>query len=124
MDPSGAKEFVPNPVVDRCFARHVKDYANLSPAPDGFEALAEAVGLMQRTQPNYSADDLAQIQVPVTIVQAEHDEFIRLDHAEYLARSIPGTDLIILPGVSHFAPLQRPEQFNAVMRAFVDRVLA
>ncbi len=78
--------------------------------------MAEAVGLMQRTQPNYSADDLARIDVQVAIVQSEH--------AEYLARSIPGAELIILPGVSHFAPLQRPEQFNAEIRDFVDKILA
>jgi hypothetical protein len=32
--------------------------------------------------------------------------------------------LILLPGVSHFAPLQRPEQFNSVMLAFLDKVLS
>lgn len=123
MDPSGGKEFVPTPVVDRCFARHTRDYAELSATPGQFDALVEAVGLMQRTQPNYSAADLADIAVPVTIVQAEHDEFIRLDHAEYLAQSIPRAELLILPEVSHFAPLQRPEQFNDVMRGFVAKVL-
>jgi len=123
MDSSGAKEFVPGAIVDRCFARHVKDYAALSATPDQFESLVEDVGLMQRTQPNYSEDDLAGIRVPVTIVHAEHDEFITLDHAEYLACSIPGAELIILPGVSHFAPLQRPKQFNRVMRGFAGKVL-
>ncbi len=34
-------------------------------------------------------------------------------HANYLADAIPGAELIILPGVSHFAPLQRPDEFNA-----------
>lgn len=124
MDPSGAKQFEPSTIVDRCFARHVQDYANLSPTPDQFGALAEAVGLMQRTEPNYSTGDLAEIEVPVAIVQGEHDEFIKFDHAEYLARSIPGAELIILPSVSHFAPLQRPEQFNEAMRTFVDKVLS
>jgi pimeloyl-ACP methyl ester carboxylesterase len=57
-------------------------------------------------------------------VQSEHDEFIKLEHAEYLARNIPGAELILLPGVSHFAPLQRPEQFNGVMRAFLGKVLS
>ncbi len=61
--------------------------------------------------------------MPVAIVQSEHDEFIKPEHAEYLARSIPGAELIILPGVSHFAPLQRPEQFNAAMLAFVGKGL-
>jgi pimeloyl-ACP methyl ester carboxylesterase len=124
MDPSGTKEFIPGPVVDRCFSRHAKDYAELSATPDGFESFVDAVSLMQRTEPNYTVLDLAGIQVPVTIVHAEHDEFITPDHAAYLARSVPGADLVVLPDVSHFAPLQRPEQFNHAMLAFVDKVLA
>lgn len=79
---------------------------------------------MMETEPNYSADDLSLISVPVAIVHSEHDEFIKREHAEYLARSIPGAELVNLPGVSHFAPLQRPGQFNAAMLAFLGRVLA
>jgi len=119
MDPSGTKEFEFTPIVGRCFNRHVKDYAQLSETPDQFQAFADAVGLMQRTQPNYSVQDLAAIRVPVVIVQAEHDEFIKPEHASYLASSIPNAKLVNLPGVSHFAPLQRPEQFNAAILAFL-----
>jgi pimeloyl-ACP methyl ester carboxylesterase len=124
MDPSGTKEIEPSPVLDRCFGRHAKDYAQLSATPDQFDALVEAVGQMMKTEPNYSAGELAHIHVPVAIVQSEHDEFIKPEHAEYLARSIPAAELIILSGVSHFAPLQRPEQFNGVMRAFLGKVLS
>src|SRR3546814_12063925 len=95
-----------NPLLGRCYGRHVKDYAALSATPGDFEALAKAVGEMQRTEPNYSASDLAAIRVPVTIVQAERDEFIRDEHAQYLAATIPGAELVRLAGVSHFAPLQ------------------
>jgi len=123
MDPSGAKEIEFAPTLRRCFNRRVKDYARLSATPDQFDEFSEAVGLMQRTQPNYSADDLAQIRVPVAIVQSEQDEFIKREHAEYLARSIPNAEFIYLPGVSHFAPLQRPEQFNTAMLAFLSKVL-
>ena len=124
MDPSGTKTFEPTSVIDRCFARHTRDYAELSDTPDQFKAFADAVGQMQRTEPNYSASDLANIRMPVAIVQSQHDEFIKPEHAEYLARSIPGAELILLPGVSHFAPLQRPEQFNSVMRAFLGKILS
>lgn len=124
MDPSGAKEFVFTPILGRCINRHTQDYQGLSATPDQFEAFSEAVGLMQRTQPNYSANDLAAINVPVVIVHSEHDEFIKREHAEYLARTIPGAEFVYLPGVSHFAPLQRPEQFNGVMLAFLNKVLA
>jgi pimeloyl-ACP methyl ester carboxylesterase len=122
MDPSGTKEFQPTPVIDRCFRRHAKDYAQLSATPGQFQAFVEAVSLMMRTQPNYSPRDLAEIHVPVAIVHSEHDEFIKREHAEYLARNIPGAEFILLSGASHFAPLQRPGQFNKVMLAFLDKL--
>ena len=103
------------PPIDRCLAWHRKDYASLSATPDGFDPFVAAAGEMMRTQPDYTAGDLAAIDVPVAIVQGEHDEFIRPDHAAYLARTIPGGTLMILPGVSHFAPLQRPARFNAAL---------
>jgi pimeloyl-ACP methyl ester carboxylesterase len=100
----------------------VKDYAQLSPVPDRFDEFAEAVGLMQRTQPNYSAEGLAQVRVPVAIVHGEHDEFIKREHAEYLAQSIPDAEFVYLPHVSHFAPLQRPKQFNTAMLRFLSKI--
>jgi pimeloyl-ACP methyl ester carboxylesterase len=122
MDPSGTKEIVPSPILARCFGRHMKDYARLSATPGDFGPFAAAVGEMQRTEPNYSAQDLARIKVPVAIVHSERDEFIERGHAEYLARSIPGAELVELHGVSHFAPLQRPDYFNGAMLRFVGRV--
>lgn len=124
MDPSGTKEFEFTPVIGRCLNRHIQDYKQLSATPDQFNEFSEAVGLMQRTQPNYSARDLARIRVPVAIVQSEYDEFIKREHAEYLARNIPNAEFIELPGVSHFAPLQRPDQFNAVVLAFLGKVFS
>ena len=122
MDPSGTKEVEFTPTLQRCFGRHVKDYARLSATPDQFDEFSEAIGLMQRTQPNYSANDLAQISIPVAIIHSEQDEFIKREHAEYLARSIPNAELIDLPGVSHFAPLQRPQQFNTAILRFLGKI--
>jgi pimeloyl-ACP methyl ester carboxylesterase len=120
MDPGGTKDIAwPNPIIDRCLGRHRKDYAQLSATPDAFDAFFAAVGLMMKTEPNYSAQQLAGIRVPVSVAISERDEFIRLEHAEYLARTIPGARLILLSGVTHFAPLQRPEQFNSVLLAFL-----
>ena len=123
MDPSGTKEFELTPIIGRCLNRHVKDYAQLSSTPDQFEAFSEAVGLMQKTQPKYSVDDLARIRTPVAIVHSEHDEFIKREHADYLVQSIPGAEFVYLQGVSHFAPLQRPEQFNTAMLGFLRKAV-
>ena len=123
MDPSGVKELdETNPLLGRCFGRHAKDYAALSPTPDGFQSLVTAVTAMQRSQPDYSAADLGAIRAPVTVALGENDEFIKRDHAEYLARTIPGAAFILLPGVSHFAPLQRPALFNDAVLSFLDRL--
>ncbi|MEX3931704.1 alpha/beta fold hydrolase [Paraburkholderia phymatum] len=122
MDPGGAKEFVPTPVIERCFKRHREDYEALSATPDDFDAFVAAVSEMQRTQPNYSADDLARIGVRVVVAIGEDDEFIRQEHAAYLAQTIPDAELIVLPNVSHFAPLQRPALFNGVIERFAGTV--
>ncbi len=124
MDPSGTKEISwPNPILERCLRRHREDYARLSATPGEFDSFSAAVGVMMKTQPNYTMHDLEQIRVPVAIVQSEHDEFIRPEHAQYLARTIPGAEFIELPAVSHFAPLQRPEEFNRVLLEFLGEVL-
>lgn len=122
MDPSGTKEIEPGPMLDRCFGRHASDYEELSATPDDFGAFVDAVSAMQKTEPNYTAEDLGRISVPVAIVQSEHDEFIKHAHADYLARSIPGAEFILLPGVSHFAPLQRPDLFNAALAGFLAKL--
>jgi pimeloyl-ACP methyl ester carboxylesterase len=119
MDPSGTLPFQLTPRIERCFSRHTRDYAALSPTPEAFDDFVEAVGLMQRTEPNYTPADLGEIAVPVTIVQSEHDEFIRRDHADYLARNIPGAKFVLLDHVGHFAPVQRPEIFNTAILSFL-----
>lgn len=119
VDPTGTKPFVYTDTIGRCLERHKKDYAELSPTPAGFDVMFEALQPMQRDQPNYTADDLASITVPVTVAQAEHDEFIKPGHAAYIAATIPGARLIDLPSVSHFAPVQRPELFNAAVLEFL-----
>jgi pimeloyl-ACP methyl ester carboxylesterase len=76
---------------------------------------------MQRTEPDMSVADLAAIEVPVTVVHAEGDEFIRAEHARYLAERLPHAELVHLEGVSHFAPVQRPALFDETVAAFLAR---
>jgi pimeloyl-ACP methyl ester carboxylesterase len=86
---------------------------------DDFKSFSQAVSEMMSTQPNYRAADLREIRLPVAIVHSEHEEFIRREHAEYLARTLPQAELHVLPGVTHFAPLQRPEMFNSLLFEFL-----
>lgn len=119
MDPSGTLDVQPSPLLDRCFARHRIDYRALSATPDEFDAFVADVSRMMQSEPNYTAEELAGIRVPVTVAIGENDEFIQQEHVAYLARSIPAGQLVVLPGVSHFAPLQRPDLFNREVLRFL-----
>ena len=130
MDPSGTKEIVPS-AARPLLRAHRKDYAALSATPDQFDAFVAAVSEMMRTQPDYRAQDLAAIAVPVTIVLGEHDEFIRPEHAAYLASTIPGATLTTLPGVSHLRRCSGPSgstrrcwRFSGGCRVMVARAPA
>jgi pimeloyl-ACP methyl ester carboxylesterase len=122
VDSTGAKPFQPTAVIERIYNHHVKEYAALSPVAGGFGAMRDDLGVMQAGQPNYGPDQLREIAVPVWSVLGEHDEFIEREHAEYIARSIPGARFVLLPDVSHFAPLQRPDTFNRVMLEFLSEL--
>jgi pimeloyl-ACP methyl ester carboxylesterase len=120
MDPSGVKpDTLTNPTFARFERRAERDYARLSSTPGAFADFKAAIEKMWAVEPNYTAADLARIRTPVAIVDGDHDEAIKREHTEYLATSIPGARLVILPGASHFAILQRPAEFNAAMLAFL-----
>jgi pimeloyl-ACP methyl ester carboxylesterase len=122
VDASGALPFEFTDTIGNCLTRHKKDYAVLSPEPERFEKMSAALQVMQGSQPDYSAEDLRQISVPVTVVQAERDEFIRAEHARYIAETVPGAEYVEMAGVSHFAPVQRPAVFNGVVVAFLQEL--
>jgi pimeloyl-ACP methyl ester carboxylesterase len=120
MDPSGVKDDVEsNPTFTRFEADAQDAYAKLSPTPHDFPDFHEAVAKMWAEEPNYTAADLAKISVRVAIVDGDHDEAIKPEHTQYLARSIRGAQLIILPNASHFAFLQQPQRFNVAMLDFL-----
>lgn len=121
MDPSGAQPGITErPIFMGMMDQAAKDYKRLSPTPGDFDAFSDAMFTMLTTEPNYTESDLAQIRGPrIAIVDGEKEEVIKLEHTTYLGKSIQGASLIILPGVSHFAPVQKPDEFNAAMLKFL-----
>ncbi|KAI8715225.1 AB hydrolase-1 domain-containing protein [Fusarium sp. LHS14.1] len=100
--------------VSRCGV----DYAELQPNAN-FSEFANKVGTMEATLPQITDAQLGTIDGSrVIIVGAEHEEAINLDVPEKLHKAIKGSQLEILPGVSHFAPLQDPDQFTKAVEKF------
>jgi pimeloyl-ACP methyl ester carboxylesterase len=110
-----------SPILSEVAARLAKDYARISPTPGEFGTLHQALETMQKKEPNYTTKELAAIKVSkIAIADGDHEEFITRAHTDYLAATIPGAKLIILPNVSHFAPWQDPTTFNNSVIRFLD----
>lgn len=119
-DVSGLRDGVDkDPVFGAYLARVRGEYRRLSPTPAGWEAFDAAMNTMWSTLPAYTAEELRAIHVPTTIADGEFDEGIRPEHLRYLADTIPGARLVILPRLSHFAMLQDPAAFGAAVLAFL-----
>jgi pimeloyl-ACP methyl ester carboxylesterase len=110
-----------SPVFNKYIEVAGEDYKRLSKTPTEYDAFVKQISEMWATQPDYKPEQLAKISVPVAIADGEHDEAIRQEHDVEMANAIPGAKLVILPGVSHFAFLQKPEEFN---KAVLDFLLA
>lgn len=110
----------PSDVGNLYFARVGQEYAALSPTPDGFKSFLAQIGSMWPTQPHWTKADLAKITTPTWIVDGDHDESITHDQPRTLADWIPNGRLLIEPGVSHFAFIQNPDQFNADLLRFLN----
>ena len=91
-------------------------YKKLSPTPNEYDAFVKQISEMWATQPAWTAADLGKITIPVTLAIGDHDEAVKLDHTEMMAKEIPGAKLVILKDASHFAMLQDPEGYDAMIR--------
>ncbi len=118
---SGVKDAVEkNPTFAAFIERAGKEYAKLSPTPKEYDAFVEQISHMWASQPNWTDAQLASIKTPILVVDGDHDEAIKREHTEYIAATIPGAGLLILPNTSHFAFLQDPALFNAALLDFLD----
>jgi pimeloyl-ACP methyl ester carboxylesterase len=107
-----------NPTFLAYIERAGDEYRRLSATPKDYDAFVGQVSQMWASQPNWTDDQLRSIKTPVLIMDGDHDEAIKRSHTEYIAATIPGAGLLILPNVSHFAFLQDPAQFNFAMLHF------
>ncbi len=116
---------IPTVMENKTFAAYIEHagevYKKISPTPTEYDAFVTQISNMWATQPNWTDDDLKKISTPTAIVLGDHDEAISREHTDYLAKTIPGAELIILKGASHFAMLQDPEGYNKAVRDFIDK---
>lgn len=113
-------DFDKNPVFAAYIKRAGEEYAALSPTPKQYDAFVDQIGRMWATQPSWTDAELKTIDTPVMVIDGDHDEGIKREHTDYIAATIPHAKLVILKDTSHFAFLQDPASFNAVLLRFLD----
>lgn len=110
----------PDVMTNKTFSAYINSageaYKKLSPTPNEYDAFVNQISAMWMSEPAWTAADLGKITVPVTLAIGDHDEAIKLDHTERMAKEIPGAKLVILKDASHFAMLQDPEGYDAMIR--------
>jgi pimeloyl-ACP methyl ester carboxylesterase len=100
-------------------ARTREEYLTISAAPSDFDRFDSALKKMWDSEPDFSDAQLRGIRVPTWIVDGDHDEIIKREETDRMARLIPGARELILSRTSHFAFLQDPKQFNEALLHFL-----
>lgn len=90
-------------------------------SPDGAEHWGVTVQKlvdMYRIEPNISLDNLAQITAP-TLVLIGDDDMSNLEHTAALYRTIPNSELAVVPGTSHALLMEKPKLVNRIILDFL-----
>jgi len=108
-------------------ARAQREYMQLSPIPNNFSTLYNKLNAMFAILPDWDAESFTHIPTLfengtaplVWIVDAAEEEVVDRGVPRTLNEWISASGMVILPSVSHFAFLQDPVTFNAMLRRFL-----
>ncbi|MEQ8663724.1 MAG: alpha/beta fold hydrolase [Gammaproteobacteria bacterium] len=64
--------------------------------------------------------DVAQIRVPVQVIVGADDRLTPPRVAQKMAAAIPDARLLVLADTGHLSNLERPDEFDACLRGFLD----
>jgi pimeloyl-ACP methyl ester carboxylesterase len=117
------------------FAQAAKLICELSFAKDVPEEMLEvAIAEMLKTSPDvlhgdFSAcerfdvmEEIGGIKSPTLIICGDQDALTPVTYSRYLAEHIAGSHLEVVEGAGHMVMLERPEQFNKKVEAFLRSV--
>jgi pimeloyl-ACP methyl ester carboxylesterase len=65
--------------------------------------------------------ELAGIGVPALLIAGSEDKTAPPAVMERMARKIPGSEYVLLEGCGHLGPMDKPDEFNAALLAFLKR---
>jgi pimeloyl-ACP methyl ester carboxylesterase len=109
MEPSDPRLLKTTPVLQK----YKEGLDKLSPA------VRKKLSDLIEKYPNLTVEQLKQVKVPVLVVVGDRD-VINLDQTISLFRSLPHSQLFIVPGASHLVPVEQPEFLNSEVIKFLS----
>ena len=94
--------------------RAIRDVFVATPVPGYLEGTSAVAELAYRPH-------LPKITAPTRIIAAGDDPVTPVVRSEELRDGIAGSELHVIPGLRHFSNIEAPEEFNALLRAGLDR---
>jgi len=119
-NPSGVRSDVgESEKINDYIEKATKDYQTLSPDPTRWDAFLENIGQMWASEPDFTAEQLGSITVPILILDGDNDEFVNTEHTKDMAGLIPTAKLTLIADTGHFAVFEKPEEFNKIVLKFL-----
>ena len=110
----GASREVIQRLTESIAALHKESYlktlraSTLAPQSDEFRGMSGYV-------------DMATVRVPTLVVCGSEDQVTPPAMSQELAEGIAGAHLAMIEGAGHLSNIEKPERFNALLRAFLGR---
>lgn len=94
------------------------NYTRVAPDADAWPTLWEKVSKIQWS--GFSRAELASIKAPMLILVGDRD-FVRVEHAVEIFKSIPSSELAVIPDAGHFALYSEPERVIPIVQHFLEK---
>ncbi len=111
-------DFISNWTVETAGEEMAEHYRSHNPDPDHWPIFFEKIRTMWLECSILDRQQLTTIQAPTLIVVADRDG-VRFDHTQQMFETIPGAQLCVIPGATHFVPAEKPELLNPPIIAFL-----
>ena len=107
--------WIPGLLTDRASAEMVDEVAAFMSEfhPAGYRTMAHALAEADLR------DVLPTIGVPTLLLYGDEDRRSPVRVAEELHANIPGSELVVMPGVGHLSNVEAADRFNTELRAFL-----
>ena len=94
-------------------------YRNIAPDPSRMDEMVRKVARMWLTEPTWSTDDLAQVQIPVMVMEDADGQAIRPEHTESMVAALPNAHLVLFDDGQHMAPQVASDLFASRLMEFL-----